>query len=161
MGTPSSLEGRGNPIASSAAVAEPLTILVVDDERTVLSSITKMLRTIGHRPLLANSGQEALEICLRSGGKIDLLLTDIQMPEMSGIELAHCLTKIHSTISVLFMSNRQTETPQMRLLLREGNFRVNEILRKPFSSKMLAKAIKNVMQQQRKQLAPYEIVKTS
>lgn len=141
-------------------MAEPLTILVVDDEPTALSTVAKMLRWIGHRPLVASSGREAVEICVRSGAKIDLLLTDIQMPDMSGIELAHCLARIHATISVLFMSHRRTDTPQMRLLLREGNFRVNEILPKPFSSKALAKAVKDVMQKQRKQLATYGVTKT-
>ena len=121
-----------------------MTILIVDPDPTVLTTVSQMLTAEGHWPLVAKSGREALKVCEESPRKIDLLITDINMPGMTGVELARCLAETHPNMSALFMTSESLETPQMRVLIRDGHFQANEVLRKPFSSKALTKALKRV-----------------
>ena len=64
------------------------TILVVDDTPTVLDSISAMLKKDGFNVLSASSPEQAIQISLDCPGTIDLLLTDVMMPKMSGPDLA-------------------------------------------------------------------------
>jgi len=132
---------RRRKVLSDDRLIQPLTILVVDSEPMILRTVTSMLSLHGHRALAAVSGEEALKICEEGGSEIDLLLTDIHMPEMNGIELARCIAQTHTTLPILFMTGASTETPQMRILLRAQKFRAPKFLRKPFSAKALMKAI--------------------
>jgi len=68
------------------------TILVVDDQNDVRLMITRSLREAGYRVLEAGDGEHALALVLASGAKIDLLVTDIVMPNMGGLQLAERLT---------------------------------------------------------------------
>jgi CheY-like chemotaxis protein len=72
--------------------AQPKTILVVEDEHQVRAMITRALREEGYRVLEAGDGEQALAVVLASGAKIDLLVTDIVMPNMGGLRLAERLT---------------------------------------------------------------------
>jgi PAS domain S-box-containing protein len=67
-----------------------LTILVVEDDRTVLRSTVRMLDSLGYRAVPAASGREALRL-LESEPKVDLVLADFAMPEMTGVELADAI----------------------------------------------------------------------
>ena len=64
------------------------TILVVDDEAVVLDVVEAFIEQLGHKVLLARSGHEALKASREHDGKVDLLLTDVIMPKMNGLELA-------------------------------------------------------------------------
>jgi CheY-like chemotaxis protein len=79
------------------------TLLVVDDNPDVLNLISGALEA-DYRILRANSGQEALEKSNDSKSEIHLLLSDFQMPGMSGIELATKITEQRPKIKVLLMS---------------------------------------------------------
>jgi PAS domain S-box-containing protein len=72
--------------------AETRDILVVDDDALVLMGIVDMLQDLGHRPMEAPSAKAALEI-LRSGKKVDLVLTDQAMPEVTGLQLAETIRR--------------------------------------------------------------------
>jgi nitrogen-specific signal transduction histidine kinase/ActR/RegA family two-component response regulator len=80
------------------------TILVVEDDGAVRSCVCAVLEAQGYRVLVAASGAEALEIAERQGHAIDLLLTDVIMPKMSGREVADALEAAGHTMRVLFMS---------------------------------------------------------
>ena len=80
------------------------TILVVDDERAVLGLAERILRRAGYRVIAVGSGTEALEEITRPGSDIDLLLTDLVMPEPAGPELAIAARRAAPGIAVLFMS---------------------------------------------------------
>ncbi len=79
-------------------------VLVVEDEQVVRDLIGGILESEGYTVLVAEDGIHALDQIARSGAEIDLLITDLVMPEMSGQELAERLTLANSDVRVLFMS---------------------------------------------------------
>jgi len=80
------------------------TILVVEDEPKVLDPIRDMLQQLGCRVLAAGSGEEALAVYDRQGDKIELVLTDMVMPGMSGEELFYALRQQHPDVKVVVMT---------------------------------------------------------
>ena len=109
-------------IASSGA---PRTVLVVDDEDDVRTIVAAMVSSFGYAVLQANGGSEALRL-LRSPASIDLMLTDLAMPVISGMDLAHLAVEIRPQLKVVYMS------AHVRSL--EGNpaLRYGPLLTKPF-----------------------------
>jgi signal transduction histidine kinase len=91
------------PTAAAAAIARPLTVLVVDDEPLVRIGTAEMLRDAGHRVIEAGGGAEALER-LRGNPDIDAVVTDYTMPRMSGAELARQIAEIRATLPVLMIT---------------------------------------------------------
>lgn len=69
---------------SQEAAAGTLTVLCVDDEANILSALKRLFRPAGYRILTATSGQEGLSIIEQEGGNVDLILSDMRMPEMDG-----------------------------------------------------------------------------
>ncbi len=80
------------------------TVLVVDDQHVVLELVDAFLEDSDYRIYLAGSGRQALEICNRLQGAIDLLLTDVRMPGMNGPELHDRIVNRFPGVKVLFMS---------------------------------------------------------
>jgi signal transduction histidine kinase len=87
------------------------TILVVDDDDNVRRVTERILRNAGYQVLSANSGLAALAVAREHGDAIDLLLTDIVMPGMSGRDLARDLNVAHPTVRVIFMSGYHQHAP--------------------------------------------------
>jgi len=83
---------------------EAARILVVDDEKLIRDLLCRMLECDEYEVLSASSGPDALEICRRSFGPIQLLVTDVQMPVMSGYELADRCARLYPELCVLFVS---------------------------------------------------------
>jgi signal transduction histidine kinase/ActR/RegA family two-component response regulator len=78
---------------SSAAfrpATDPCTVLIVDDDILVMTGTAAMILDLGHTPIEAHSGAEALQV-LGSGLKVDVVLTDHAMPAMTGLQLAECI----------------------------------------------------------------------
>jgi signal transduction histidine kinase len=114
--------GRGTtfkvylPRADSASVASPTTdvrvpsssakatILVAEDEDVVRRLIVRVLEQAGYTVLSAGDAEGALDLFDRQGGGIDLLLTDVVLPKMSGRDLAERLLVVEPTLKVLYMS---------------------------------------------------------
>jgi CheY-like chemotaxis protein len=103
------------PGAESASIAVPEalppkdvrgsgTILLAEDEPGVREFIRNTLSRHGYTVMAAPNGQEALALCRQHQKAIDLLVTDVSMPEMSGMELAAEFTLEHPTVPVLFIS---------------------------------------------------------
>ena len=82
----------------------PATILIVDDEPEIASIFSEVLSAEGHHTLAATSPARALEIARNAEGGIDLLLTDVMMPEMNGVDLARRIRLDRPGIGVLFIS---------------------------------------------------------
>lgn len=80
------------------------TVLVVEDYDDLRVMIEEILGRAGYRVLAVGDGPSALRAAEDSGGTIDLLLTDITLPEMSGTELARALKPNHPQMRLLFMS---------------------------------------------------------
>jgi len=105
-------------------MTEPLTVLLVDDDTSILTSLYRVLEEEGYSVLAAGNGVDALDICRQSRHPIDLLLTDVAMPEMSGFELAERALLLHPLMKILFMSGdtgeetrHWDEAPGVRLFL--------------------------------------------
>jgi signal transduction histidine kinase/ActR/RegA family two-component response regulator len=80
------------------------TLLLVEDEPAIRTVIARALKRRGYSVLVAAGPSEALDIAASQGGAIDLLLTDVIMPTMSGKELAHAMLSAHPTTRVVYMS---------------------------------------------------------
>jgi two-component system cell cycle sensor histidine kinase/response regulator CckA len=130
-------------IAEEPAHAKPdgATVLLVEDEEGVRWLARTVLQLNGYRVLDARSGEEALEIIERNPS-IDLLLTDVIMPHMSGRELAERVARIHPGTQVLFMSG----FGDTALVRRQGDDRA-AFLQKPFTGESLTRKVKEVLTQ--------------
>ncbi|HXN49776.1 MAG TPA: response regulator [Bryobacteraceae bacterium] len=104
------------------------TILVVDDEPRIRSLVKSVLERRHHRILEASDGVEALGIVARPKVRIDLLLTDIVMPGIDGIELARRTTSRSPKVRVIYMSG-ECEAEAVRLDMERRGF---GFVRKPF-----------------------------
>jgi two-component system cell cycle sensor histidine kinase/response regulator CckA len=120
------------------------TILVVDDEAPVRSIAVNMLSFLGYRVLEAGDGQQALDIVLRSGEKIDALLLDIYMPKLSGRDTFKQLRAAGNDIPIVICSGFVID-PDEFTILSEGRCPPVDIMLKPYSldnlSKSMAKAV--------------------
>jgi CheY-like chemotaxis protein len=116
------------------------TILVVEDEEGLRKLVREVLEQRGYRVLSAGSGEEALNVASRTG-RIDLLLTDVVMPNMNGRELARVLGEERPTLPVLYLSGYTDEMVTGTGILTDGA----EFLQKPFTAEMLAHKIRDIL----------------
>src|SRR5262245_44575131 len=85
-------------------------ILLAEDEGVVRNLVRLMLSKEGYAVLTANDGQEALEICAKFADPIHLLLTDVNMPRMNGMELAERVREHRPETKIVIMSGQTTTT---------------------------------------------------
>jgi CheY-like chemotaxis protein len=117
------------------------TILLVEDEDSVRSVTIKMLAGGGYDVIEARDGGEALAAARETRRPIHLLLTDLVMPKMDGIELARRLTRAHSGLSVLYMSGYASES-----ILGSGEMGPGMmLLEKPFTSMQLLDRVREAL----------------
>src|SRR2546422_910836 len=107
-----------------------LVILLAEDEPLVRNVVRTVLTDAGYQVLDAADGEQALELSRQYSGSIHMLLTDIKMPRMNGLELSNRITKERPGIKVLMMSGKLSGE-----LLVVG--KTVDFLRKPFLSKTL------------------------
>jgi DNA-binding NtrC family response regulator len=107
----------------------PKTVLVVDDEQDVLILLKLILETHGYRALLANGAEGAMRFLGQEDLALDLLLTDIVMPGMTGTDLARFSKEMRPDLPILFMSGF-ADTEAVRLKVWDDAAR---LLHKPFS----------------------------
>jgi len=117
------------------------TVLVAEDDGDVRNLVVQILRKQGYEVLEAANGGEAFMICKKHEGAIDLLVTDVVMPVMSGRELTDRLLLLHPKIKVLYMSGYTDDTVVRHGVLEEGvNF-----FQKPFSMEALVLKVREVL----------------
>jgi two-component system, cell cycle sensor histidine kinase and response regulator CckA len=116
-------------------------ILLVEDEDAVRALNGRMLTSRGYTVLEANSGLEALRIFNEEGGKIDLVVSDVVMPEMDGPTMLGELRKLNAATRVVFVSGYAEEA--FRKNLPDGE--EFHFLPKPFTMKQLVEAVKAAM----------------
>ena len=117
------------------------TILLVEDESSILELITIMLRRQGYTVLAANNPAEALRLGHQHAETIDLLLSDVVMPEMNGRDLAKKLQSIIPNVKRLFMSGYTADVIAHHSVIDEGM----SFIQKPFSTKELAAKVREVL----------------
>ena len=81
-------------------------ILLVEDEDAVRELVRRILTAGGYAVLEARNGREGLKLCETHAGKIDLLVTDVVMPELGGRELAEAALKLRPGLKVVFVSGQ-------------------------------------------------------
>jgi len=118
------------------------TILVVDDEPTVLRLCQRMLQLGGSTVLTAQNGPEALRALQDSGVKVDLSLVDLVMPEMNGIELAARMKAAAPAMPIVLMTGYSLR--EVRQLV--GGDAPYRIIWKPFKTESLLRMIENALQ---------------
>lgn len=115
-------------------------ILVVDDERSTLEALSTILRREGHVVLTAVSAQEALAQ-LEEGEELDLLLSDVRMPKMDGLELLRHIKAHQAEIVVIMMSGHQDVTAAVEAM-KAGAF---DYLVKPFGREEVVRTIQKAL----------------
>jgi PAS domain S-box-containing protein len=123
------------------AVRGKETVLVVKDQAEVRKYAAAALEAYGYRVIQAESAAEALLVCEREADRIDLVLTDVVMPNLSGRELAHRLEKRWPEIKVLFMSGYTGDAIMHHGAPMEGT----EYIPKPFGPDQLAIKVREVL----------------
>jgi CheY-like chemotaxis protein len=134
-----------SPSAPAEPAARPYgqeTILVVDDEDSILSLLQRSLPLYGYHLLLARDGQEALEIFRRQAQSIDLVLLDLSMPGMSGREVLAQLLEIAPQARVLIASGYVAGHQAVQGLLEAG---ARGYVSKPYQLDELLRAIRQTL----------------
>jgi len=117
------------------------TVLLTEDEEVVRKLARQVLEMYGYRVLEANNGGAALLICERYEESIDLLVTDVVMPEMSGRALSDRLSQLRPDMRVLYMSGYTDNAIIHETVLDEkSNF-----IQKPFAPDLLARKVREVL----------------
>jgi PAS domain S-box-containing protein len=117
------------------------TILVVEDEPSVRELTTIVLQSAGYNVLVAENGQDVLRLLQESGHQIQLLLTDVVMPGMSGAELAELVHQSHPHLKIVFMSGYADSIIAHHGVLKPGIC----FIEKPFSPQSLAQIIRETL----------------
>lgn len=118
------------------------TVLVVDDEQSVRESLNKVLSKEGFRVLEAEAGEEALAICRKEF--VNVVLTDLKMPEMDGLELLKALKLLLPDVSVIMMTAFGTVEKAVEAM-KEG---ASDFILKPFKRFDLEKSISKALEHQ-------------
>ncbi|MEK1939328.1 MAG: PAS domain S-box protein [Pseudomonas sp.] len=120
------------PVFAVSTVVRALTVLVVDDDPLVLLSTAAMLDDLGYTAVQASSAEQALHV-LASNPRIDVVVTDLAMPEMTGAELAHQIKQRWPTLPVLLASGYADKLDEHDLALPH--------IGKPFNQSELMQAL--------------------
>ena len=116
------------------------TILLVEDEDVVRNLSREVLELCGYKVIEAENGLAALAICEKYGGEIDMLMTDVVMPQMGGRELAQTLLESYPQMRVLFTSGYTDDA-----IVRHGILDVGtNFIQKPFTFENLARKIREL-----------------
>jgi signal transduction histidine kinase/ActR/RegA family two-component response regulator len=117
------------------------TVLLVEDESTLLQMTTIMLQELGYTVMAANTPDEALRLASEHNSEIQLLMTDVVMPKMSGRDLTERLLSLYPHLKSLFMSGYTADIISEQGILDE---KVN-FLQKPFSIKDMAEKVREAL----------------
>lgn len=119
------------------------TILLVEDEELVRTLAREILETNGYEVVSAENGVEALRVCAGYEGHIDLLITDVVMPQMGGRELAERLGELRPNTKVLYMSGYTDDAIVMHGVLDDKM----AFIQKPFSLDLFALTVRDMFDQ--------------
>lgn len=122
------------------------TIMLADDDPVVLDSATGVLTREGFRVVIATDGQRALQEAL--GRRVDLIVMDVSMPHVGGVEACHCLKAMPKTSKIPVVLMVAKKDPEARALAERTHGSVR-VLRKPFSDEDLVSTVREVVKPSR------------
>jgi two-component system, cell cycle sensor histidine kinase and response regulator CckA len=117
------------------------TILLVEDDKALRALILSSLREAGYTVIEASEGVAALKIATRQAGAIDLVLTDVVMPGMSGTQMAEKISAEYPHTKILYMSGYSESAGGHQEILRQGR----TLLQKPFDLRSLARQVREIL----------------
>jgi two-component system cell cycle sensor histidine kinase/response regulator CckA len=129
----------GHPVTTALGTGPA--VLVVEDNAMVRRSIEVTLKAAGYRVTSVESGQRCIETVARTSEPLDLLITDVIMPEMSGEEMIRRVRELRPELPVLFISGYDRST----LARRKQAVAAEHFLQKPFDSEDLFAAVRVVL----------------
>lgn len=136
--------GEVEPLPSAPGGAAPVgleTVLLVEDEPGVRALAETVLKKLGYKVFVADGGEAALEIWRERRNSIDVLLTDIIMPQMSGGQLADKLREMNPRLKILFMTGYTEDTIASQGL----EAREIQLIQKPFTAEALGRKLRGVL----------------
>jgi two-component system cell cycle sensor histidine kinase/response regulator CckA len=136
--------GQSRPPEEAAARRQPRegrdSILIAEDDAALRALLSAMLEASGYGVILAANGIEALRLAERSGGRLSLLIADVTMPEMGGLELARRLRARCGPLKVLLLSGY--ERGDLEADLGDPGL---VFVQKPFSPRALAQTVREML----------------
>ncbi len=144
-GTVGARPSPASPIVSEqrAAVAAGELVLVVEDDEAMRTMTSRMLREAGYRVIVARDPSDAMLRFVENKDALALVVTDLVMPQMSGIELIARLRRQRAALGAVFMSGHAAEALTSEGVIPDGV----SILSKPFSEEGLARAVADAIRQ--------------
>jgi CheY-like chemotaxis protein len=133
--------GTALTVSSPAPVpARPVTILLVDDEHEVRTLVSDVLKGRGYRVIITSGPVEALRLARETPDEIDLLVTDVVMPDMSGLALAERLLSDRPDMKVLYMTGYSNE-----VVLAHGTPQAGSLIEKPFTPRQISARVREML----------------
>jgi two-component system cell cycle sensor histidine kinase/response regulator CckA len=148
----SELSATGSAEASEESLEGSETILLVEDDDGVRAFVKDVLERHGYRVLVAALPSEAIAIAAGYAGEIELILTDVVMPEVSGRELCETLTASRPMMRTLYMSGYTAEALGHHGVLDEGI----ALIEKPFTPTALARKLREILEGDKNNMIGHE-----
>ena len=126
---------------SGLSSTEGRTILLIDDEPMVTDICEMMLKRLGHKVLKAHSGSEGIEIFMAHKTRIDLIISDFNMPGMNGREVVNALRIMGHNVKVLLSSGGLSAAEEEKVFVNG----FNGFLKKPYSMTALSNKIAEII----------------
>jgi len=123
------------------SATEKRTILVVDDEPEIRKLVGAMVSQTGYTILTADSGEHAIKLYKNNKGPIDLLITDVVAPGMSGPMLADKLTELQPDLKVLYISGYDNTHVVQKYVVEKGH----ALLSKPFTVEQIKTKVRELL----------------
>jgi CheY-like chemotaxis protein len=120
-----------------------VTILIVEDNDNLRNLLQRTLEAVGFSVLPAADGAEGLRLCQQHNGTIDLMVSDIVMPRLNGLQLAEQVRAAHPEMKFLFITGFADEFPELRELIKYGT----NVLEKPFLPSELLRKVEDTLNQ--------------
>jgi len=119
------------------------TILFVEDDEDQLVLIPRVLSQLGYRVLACSNGEEACQHIEDHTNAFDLIITDYDMPEMTGLQLAEKVAHTHPDVPVIIVTGRKPPEG-----MEASTFNIKKLIRKPYNKTSISKAIREVLDQE-------------
>jgi len=121
----------------------PLRTLVVDDEPSLVHVLSRILENLGHLVVTATAGQDALAIVAAAPQSLDVIFTDVSIPDLSGWELALAARQYNPKLAIVFITGWGGNIDEQML----EDYRINQVINKPYRVRDVVAAIDELMAQ--------------